>query len=247
MRLTVLGCAGSFGRPDSPCSSYLVTHGGSRLLVDIGPGALGALQDHGGLYDLDAVVVSHLHADHCLDLAGYVVARRYRPGGPPPPVDLHGPAGTRERVAEIYGQGEAGYDDVYRHHLLEPGERRIGPFTVTAVRVAHPVEAYALRISAGGRSLTYSGDTGPCDALVGLARDTDLFLCEASFVTGRDTVEGVHLTGRQAGEHATRAGARRLLLTHLVAWNDDEEVRAEAAQTYAGPLHLARPGTSYQV
>jgi ribonuclease BN (tRNA processing enzyme) len=95
--------------------------------------------------------------------------------------------------------------------------------------------------------LAYSADTGPTDALVDLARDADVLLCEASFVSGGDNPEGLHLTGAQAGEHAVRAGARRLLLTHLVAWNDDEEVRAEARSAFPGPLDVVRAGDVYDV
>jgi ribonuclease BN (tRNA processing enzyme) len=247
VRLTVLGCAGSYGRADGPCSAYLLEHEGFRLLVDFGPGGLGALQAQVGVFDVDAIVVSHLHADHCLDLAGYVVVRRYHPDGTPPPISLYGPAGTPERLAAIYGETESGFEDVYTHRTLTEGVRQIGPFTVTAYRVAHPVECYGLRIEAGGRVLAYSADTGPTDALVALARDADVLLCEASFVSGGDNPEGLHLTGAQAGEHAVRAGARRLLLTHLVAWNDDEQVRAEARSAYPGPLDVVRSGDVYEV
>ena len=247
MRLTVVGCAGSYGRPDSPCSSYLVEQDGFRLLVDLGPGALGALQAHIDLFDLDAIVVSHLHADHCLDLAGLVVARRYHPAGAPPPLPLHGPAGTPERVAAIYGDFDGGFDDVYTHHTLTAGVRQVGPFTITTAAVAHPVECYGFRIEAGGRTLAYSADTAPTEALVELARDADVLLCEASFVSTGTNPPNLHLTGREAGEHATRAGVRRLLITHLVGWNDDSQVLAEARTTFSGPLEAARAGSVYEV
>ncbi|MDP9408469.1 MAG: MBL fold metallo-hydrolase [Actinomycetota bacterium] len=247
MRLTVLGCAGSYGRADAACSAYLLEHDGFRLLVDFGPGGLGALQAQVGVFDIDAIVVSHLHADHCLDLASYVVARRYHPDGTPPPLPLHGPAGTPERLAGIYGQPGDVFEDVYVHHTLTPGERQIGPFRVTAQQVAHPVECFGLRFEAGGRALAYSADTGPTEALVDLARDADVLLCEASFVSTGDNPEGLHLTGGEAGEHAVRAGARRLLLTHLVGWNDDEQVRAEAEAAYPGPLEVVRAGDVFDV
>jgi ribonuclease BN (tRNA processing enzyme) len=123
---------------------------------------------------------------------------------------------------------------------------QIGPFEVTSVLTNHPVECHALRISAGGSSLTYSADSGSCDALVELARDTDLFLCEASWEDG-DNPEGVHLSGREAGEHATRAGARRVLLTHLVAWVDADAIQAEAKAAYDGELDLAQAGKTYSL
>ncbi len=102
MRLTVLGCAGTFPGPRSGCSSYLVEHDGFRLLLDAGNGAVGALQRHGGLLDLDAVLLSHLHADHCVDLVAYAYARIYPPAGPPPPLPVYGPGGTEERLVRVF-------------------------------------------------------------------------------------------------------------------------------------------------
>ncbi|MDQ1641724.1 MAG: hypothetical protein QOJ90_1075, partial [Actinomycetota bacterium] len=110
-----------------------------------------------------------------------------------------------------------------------------------------PVEAWGMRLEHGGRVLTYSADTGPTDALVDLARDADVFLCEASFQHGGDNPPDLHLTGREAGEHATRAGARRLLLTHVPPWYDAGQAEAEAGTTFTGPLELAKPGAAYDV
>jgi ribonuclease BN (tRNA processing enzyme) len=127
------------------------------------------------------------------------------------------------------------------------GSCEIGPFTVTSALTNHPIECHALRIEAAGRSLTYSGDTGSCDALVELARDTDLFLCEASWEDAPDNPPGIHLSGREAGEHAAKAGARRLLLTHVVAWADGEAIRREASTAYDGDIDLATCGSRYDV
>jgi ribonuclease BN (tRNA processing enzyme) len=107
------------------------------------------------------------------------------------------------------------------------------------VRTNHPIECHALRLEAGGRSLVYSGDTGECDALVELARGADVFLCEASWTDSADNPPGIHLSGRQAGEHAARAGVGRLLVTHLVAWADAGDVVAEARAAFAGDVERA--------
>lgn len=248
MRLTVLGCSGTFPGPASPCSGYLVEHDGFRLVLDLGAGALGPLQRHCGLLDVDAVWVSHLHSDHCIDLVAYSYARRYHPGGVPPALPVHGPAGIAARIAGAFeGPPEDGLLDVFDFREVGAGEHRVGPFAVTAVAGNHPVEAYAVRLEADGRSLTYSADTAASDALVALARGTDLFLCEASWPSEPPPPPGIHLTGREAGEHATRAGARRLLLTHLMPFSDEQAVLAEAQQTWVGPLELARAGRTYEV
>ena len=236
MRLTVLGCSGTYPGPDSPCSGYLVEHDGFRLVLDLGPGALGPLQRAIGLLDVDAVYVSHLHADHCTDLVGMSYARRYHPDGMPPPLPLYGPAGLADRLREVY--------DV---HEVPVGRQEIGPFTVTTARMNHPVECHGIRVEAGGRTLVYSGDTARTPRLVELARDADLFLCEASWPEAPDLPGGLHLTGREAGQHAAQAGAKRLLLTHLLPWADPAQMLAEAREAYDGPLELVRSGAQYDV
>jgi ribonuclease BN (tRNA processing enzyme) len=243
MRLTVIGCSGSFPGPDSPGSCYLVEAEGFRLLLDLGNGALGALQRHCGLYDVDAIALSHLHADHCLDLCSYTVARLYAPDGPRPPIPVYAPAGAEDRMTRAYSL-EPGPEvaKAFDFRTLTPGTYRIGPIELTADHVNHPVETFGFRLEHAGRSLAYSADTGESPALDALARDADLLLCEASFMDGPGLPPGLHLTARQAGEHATRAGARRLVLTHLVPWNDRERSLAEAAQAYAGPITLAASG-----
>jgi ribonuclease BN (tRNA processing enzyme) len=248
VELTVLGCAGTFPGPSSPCSSYLLEHDGFRLVVDMGAGSLGALQRHVGLLDVDAVYVSHLHADHCIDLVAYSYARRYHPDGVPPVLPVYGPAGTRERICNSFETPPRdGLLDVYDFREVEVGSRTIGPFRVDTVRSNHPVECHAMRLTAGGRSMTYSGDTGACPDLVELARGTDLFLCEASWTHRPENPPGVHLSGREAGEHAAQAGVGRLVVTHLVAWADPEAVVAEARAAFDGPVEQARCGTTTTV
>lgn len=242
MKFTVVGCSGSFPGPESACSCYLVEAEGFRVVLDFGNGALGALQRHIGRYDVDAVLLSHLHGDHCLDLCSYYVARKYHPEGPMPPVPVYGPAGTAGHLARASGLTSAdGMREVFDFRSIVPGTMDVGPFTVTTEQVNHPVETYGVRVEHDGATLTYSADTGSSDALVRLAAGADVLLCESSFHEGRDTTSGLHLTGRGAGEHAARAGVGRLLLTHLPPWNEPERALAEATDTFAGPVSLARP------
>lgn len=250
MKLTIVGCAGSFPNPDSACSAYLVEADGFKLLVDMGNGSLGTLQRHIGLHDLDAVFISHLHGDHCLDLCAYAVARRYAPEGPFPQLPIYGPTGTVQRLAsayDVHGLDDRQLDDVYAEHVLRPGTLEVGPLLLQVDRVNHPVETYAVRVSHGGRSLTYSADTGESAALVALARDTDALLCEASFTSERPNPPDLHLTGGQAGEHAARAEAGRLLLTHLTAWSDADRTLGEAKAAYDGDAVVVASGESYDI
>jgi ribonuclease BN (tRNA processing enzyme) len=246
VKLTVVGCSGSFPGPDAAASSYLVEADGFRLVLDLGNGSLGALQRHVQLDEVDAVLLSHLHSDHCMDLCSFYVARKYDPDGRfGKKLPVYGPHGSAERMARAYfdaGQ-HRGLDDVYDFQTLSPSVLGIGPFDVTVARVNHPVETFASRLEHAGRTLTFSADTGESDSLVSLATGADVLLCEATFHEGRDVARNLHLTGRQAGEHAARAEVGRLLLTHLPPWNDKQRSLDEAsASSYTGPVDLARPG-----
>ncbi|MBO3084592.1 MBL fold metallo-hydrolase [Cellulomonas fengjieae] len=257
MRLTVLGCAGSFPGPDSAASGYLVQADDAdgrtwTVLLDLGNGALGALQRFGDPRRLDAIGLSHLHADHVADLAVLNVLRRYHPSGPCPPVPVHGPAGTAERLAQLAGHDPAtstdGQFDVAEWRAGVPVA--VGPLLLEPVRVEHPIPTFGIRVSGPsdadpGRTVTlaYTGDTDACDGLDTLADGVDLLLSEAGFLEGReDAVRGVHLTGRRAGEAAARGRVGRLVLTHIPAWTDPALPHAEAAGVYAGPIDLAHPG-----
>jgi ribonuclease BN (tRNA processing enzyme) len=248
MRLTVLGCAGSFPGPESACSAYLVEAQGFRLLIDFGSGSLSALQRYADLDSIDAIVLTHLHCDHMLDACTYMVVRRYGPDGPQPPVPVYAPLGAAERISAAYSSENEPVDDVYTFYGLQPGTFPIGPFTVTVDRVNHPIETYGVRVEQGGRVLAYSSDTAPCEALLRLAAGADLFLCEASYLDGMSNPPGLHLTGGEAGEAATKADVGRLLLTHLVpAWGSEASTVEAACAAYAGPVEVVRPGSRYDL
>jgi ribonuclease BN (tRNA processing enzyme) len=248
MRLTVLGCAGSFPGPESACSAYLVEAQGFRLLIDFGSGSLSALQRYSDLDAIDAIMLTHLHCDHMLDACTYIVVRRYAPDGPRPPVPVYAPLGAAERISAAYSSENEPIDDVYTFYGLQPGTFPIGPFTVTVDRVNHPIETYGVRVEQGGRVVAYSSDTAPCEALVRLAAGADLFLCEASYLDGMDNPPDLHLTGGEAGEAATKADVGRLLLTHLVpAWGSEASTVESACAAFAGPVEVVRPGSRYDL
>jgi ribonuclease BN (tRNA processing enzyme) len=247
VKLTIIGCSGSVPGPDGPASAYLVEQDGFRLLLDLGSGAFGTLQRHLDPAAVDAVALSHLHPDHCFDVAPMIVHRRYGMTGARR-IPLLGPAGTHDRLAMAYDPAaRTGLRDLFEVTAVTPGEQELGPFRLRFARVNHPVETHAVRVEAGGRSLTYSADTGVSDALVTLAAGTDTLLCEASFLDGRSNPPDLHLTGRQAGEHATKAAAGRLLVTHVPPWTDRETVRAEVAAAFTGPSELVTSGTAYEI
>lgn len=249
MKLTIVGCSGSFPGPESASSCYLVEHDGYRLLLDLGSGALGPLQRHLDLREVDAVALSHLHADHCFDLAGFYVVSKYHPDGALPTIPVYAPAGAGPFLASAYGRTEGlQMADQFDFRAWVDAEAiELGPFRLTPRLVDHPVEAYGMRIEAGGRTLVYSGDTAPTRVLDELARDADVFLCEASFVESKVNPPHLHLTGAEAGRYATDAQIGRLLITHVPAWTDRDEVATDVRATFSGDFELVECGTSYDV
>ncbi|HTF41714.1 MAG TPA: MBL fold metallo-hydrolase, partial [Propionibacteriaceae bacterium] len=262
MKLTIVGCSGSLSGPDSPASSYLVQAPYQdrtfSLLLDFGPGAMGALYRYLDPRELDAMALSHLHADHCLDLCGYYVAACYSPSAPWPRRPVYGPSNAAMRIAQAYevpystGAVSEHGPSVAKHfdwRLWQPSQR-IGPFTVRTVRVAHPVEAYAIRVEEdvpGGGAMVYSGDTGPTEALVQLAHGVDLLLVESAFLDQPGNPDGMHLSGPQAAGTGQAAGVGAVVLTHIPPWYEPDRVLAQASPHFDGPISLAKPGAVWDV
>ena len=255
MRLTVAGCSGSLAGPRSPASCYLVQaeHGGRtwNLVLDLGNGALGALQRHTDLTAIDAVILSHLHPDHCLDLCGLYVAQKHNPTVVARTrIPVYGPRGTSERIARAY---DITAPEGMRHEfdfrdLVDARAIRIGPFTVTPHRVFHPGEAYGVRVEADGAVLAYTGDTDSCDGLNLLFRDATLVLADSAFVDGRDVTKGIHLSGSRAARAAVEAGGvRRLMLTHMPPWNDPSVCRSQAEAVWPGTVEVAEVDAVYEL
>ncbi|MGH3902508.1 MAG: MBL fold metallo-hydrolase [Pseudonocardiaceae bacterium] len=252
MLLTVLGCAGSVPAPHSPASGYLVRAGDTTVVLDLGNGTFGALQRYLDPFHLDALILSHLHPDHCADVSAMTVYRRYHPHSPArDALALYGPTEVAERLAAAYAPSAAernitDLSDVYDFRLVAD-PFRIGQLEVRAAPVDHPCEAYALRISHAGQTLVYSGDTGPCPGLVELAVGADVLLAEASWPDGPSNPRGIHLSGKQAGQAAAAAGVGRLLITHVPPWTDAEQVLGEAKAAFDGPTELVRPDAHYVI
>ncbi|MGH3796626.1 MAG: MBL fold metallo-hydrolase [Pseudonocardiaceae bacterium] len=252
MLLTVLGCSGSVPGPESPASGYLVRAGDTAVVLDLGNGSLGALLRYVDPFELDAVILSHLHPDHCADVSALTVYRRHHPErATGRPLALHGPSESADRLVAALATSAAeraatDLSDVYDIRRFG-APIRIGALRMSVARVDHPCEAYAIRVSQDGRTLVYSGDTGPCRSLVDLASGADVLLAEASWPDRADNPRGMHLSGRDAGEAAAAAGVGRLLITHVPPWTDPEQLFAEAKDVFDGPIELVRAGADYQI
>lgn len=237
LRLTVLGCDGSYPGPGGAASGYLVEGGGTRLWLDAGPGTLANLQRHLPLRELDAVVVSHEHPDHCSDLEGLAVAvgMLERPDLP-----VYAPIGLRSTLyhdtASVFDWREVGDGEV----------TSVGRVRLRFSRTDHGPVTLAVRIDAEGQAIGYSADSGPGWSLEALGPGLDLALCEATYTRA---FEGrfQHMSARQAGESGRRAGVPRLVLTHRWPTIPARAVRDEGRRAFGGPVALARKGSTYEV
>jgi ribonuclease BN (tRNA processing enzyme) len=241
MRLTVLGGCGAWPAAGQACSGYLVEHDGFRLLIDPGYAIVPRLLELIDAVDVDAVLVSHSHPDHCADLHPLLRARTLREE-PAPALPVHTLPGAVDRVLALDDSGALrGAAAVVQ---FAAGDRfDVGPFQVQTWQLPHWVPNAGIRLTAGGTALAYTGDTGPSPALVELARGADLFLAEASFPERVPASAAEYLsTAQQAGQDAARAGAGRLLLTHLLPGTAPVLAEDAARVAFAGEVGIARGG-----
>jgi ribonuclease BN (tRNA processing enzyme) len=251
VRITVLGKSPSFPDAGGACSGYLVEAGGQRVLLDCGSGVFAKLRAVVDYADLDAVVISHLHADHILDLVPFASGIRYRPwAGDPPRPRLIAPPGAPETFARLCEGGNMTADHIELAFALEvydPADTfTLGDgLQVRFQPVPHYIEANAVEFAAGGARFTFGADCGPSEDLARFAADTDLLMVEATLVEPEPPEDRGHLTPFEAGEHAAQAGAKRLVLTHFAAEVGADWVCSEAARAFGGPVDAAHEGAIY--
>jgi ribonuclease BN (tRNA processing enzyme) len=248
-RLTVLGGCGAWPEPDRACAGFLLEHAGATVAIDLGYGtaprllaALGSAVADG----LDAVIISHHHPDHMVDLHALLRARWFgRRGGAAIP--LYAPDGVVTRLIELEDGDRTAVSRVFDWHPIPAPPQAAGPFRLESVLLPHYVPNAGVRLSAPGLTIAYTGDTGPSPALAELGRSARLFIADA---TSRDeqpgspaAAEALNLTAAQAGQAAADAGAGALLLTHFWPGSDRQASRADAAAAFSGQILLADEGT----
>lgn len=249
LELTVCGSAGSHTGPGRACSGYLLRSGDHAIMLDCGNGATANLQTVMDFADLDGVVVSHRHADHCVDLVGMFHRLRFSPGGPRH-VDLYLAPGVLGALTALLSEDSAAtFPEVYRCRDIGAGDAiEIGPFRIDLHPSVHSVPTVSMRITVGDLVVAFSADSAGGSDLVECATGADLFLCEATWQGDPEAwPPGVHLTSRAAGEVAARAEVGRLLLTHIQGGSDLERSLVEARETYRGAVDLAEDTDTWRL
>jgi ribonuclease BN (tRNA processing enzyme) len=264
MKITVLGKSPAWQDAGGACSGYLLREGETSLLLDCGNGVFSKLREHLDYTDLDAVLISHLHADHFIDLVPYSYALLLTPRQQPVPVAGHPGTDDPARPRLIAPPGSV---QTFRHvvgswgdeELIEQAFRieeydrnstvEIGPLRATFAEVPHFILTHAVNVTSsdGGGRFTFSADCRPCEELVEAARDTDLLLVEATLPRPERTGIRGHLTPGEAGDHARRAGAKRVVLTHISDELDAEWAREQGAEGFGAPVEVARAGDVFEV
>jgi ribonuclease BN (tRNA processing enzyme) len=264
MRITVLGKSPSWQDAGGACSGYLVEDGDTKLLLDCGNGVFSKLRQHLDYTELEAVLISHLHADHILDVVPYAYALTYAPRQQPVPVGgypgtdhparprLIAPPGAGRCFRELTGSWGTGelIEGAFALEEYDPASTvEVGPLRASFKEVPHFTKTYAIDFhsTAGPGRFTYSADCRPGDELVEIARDTDLLLVEATLPRPERTGHRGHLTPAEAGDHARRAGAKRVVLTHISDELDPDWAREEGSKAFGAAVDLAREGAVYVV
>lgn len=264
MRLTVLGKSPSWEDAGGACSGYLLEDGGACVLIDCGNAVFSKLRRYRSYTRVDAVIVSHMHADHFLDLVPFAYALTYSPRQQPVPVDrwpgtdsparprLLVPPGGAAVMRQVVGAwgNEGLIENAFAVEEYGPeSEPSEGPFTFELQAVPHFTETFAIaaRSANGGGRLVYGADFRPTEDVIEFARGAELLILESTLPRPERTRERGHLTPREAGEHARKAGAKRLVLTHISDELDSLWALAEAADAFGGPVEIAAEGAVYEV
>jgi ribonuclease BN (tRNA processing enzyme) len=253
MRLRVIGSSPSVQRPGRACSCYLLRTRDATLLLDMGSGALGNLHAAIDYPSIDGILITHMHADHFLDLIPLRYGLKYGPLLRDGPMPLWLPPGgektLRQLCSAFASEGSADFlDEVFvvrEYNATEPLE--INDVRLTFRPTRHYIDTYSIRAECGNASVVYSGDTAPCDELVKHAEGCSLFLCESTLGLGMEEGLRGHLSAEEAGEMAQRAGAHRLVLTHYGSTYAPDELEEAAQNLFAGRVSMADDGVELSI
>lgn len=247
MHVTVLGAGASFPRPGGACSGFLFSSGATHVWVDAGNGTFSRLVEHIALEDLDALFLTHVHADHIADVLPLMYALALTDGLGDRPLPVYSPVPVEKGMKAFLGGGsQEMFGRIFDVRMTD------GPITVGALRIepfstTHPVDSNGVRVRSNGRCIVYTSDTAYFEGLADECRDADLLICEATYVDGITADAGVHMWAAQTGQVAADANVKSLVLTHILPTVDPDRAIAEAAKAYRGPIEAAVEGKRYTV
>jgi ribonuclease BN (tRNA processing enzyme) len=243
IKVTVLGCSGSYAGPGGACTGFLLESDAAKVWLDAGPGTLANLQRHCRLEDLDAIVLTHEHPDHWLELPVALNALQFYLDSPGLPI--YGTVGTRSQAEFLIPPSVAAglnWTDLSADSTLQIGDQ-----SWSFSRTDHYVETLAPRVDVNGSSFGFSADTGPGWELSELGPGLDMAICEASFLADKEPEGILHLSARQAGNTARRADVGRLVITHVAPVVDAAAVLAQASEAFGAPADLAVVDAVFEV
>jgi ribonuclease BN (tRNA processing enzyme) len=249
VEVVVLGAHGTWPAAGGATSGLLIRHGYHNLLLDLGSGTVARLQEHIDLFDVHGVLISHSHPDHVTDLYTYLLARLFSPERPPM-IPLFLAPKVLDRFSPLLADdsGDMKVAEAFDLHEIDlRAEVEVGPFRITTAPMTHSVPTVGMRVEADGVAMTYSADTGPTDELDRLAAGSGVLVAEASWQEDGIDRPPIHMTARQAGETAGRAGASTVMLTHIRPYLDRDRSEQEASGAFDGDVVVAREGLTMEV
>jgi ribonuclease BN (tRNA processing enzyme) len=256
LKVTVLGGSAAGGNTGAGCSGYLVASGGTQIVVDLGPGTLLELRKHSDFREINAIIISHMHVDHILDLVAMRFLLAYNPIAINRRIPLFLPPNTTEqfhRIGQVFAsatESDPFFDSVFAIEEFDPDTGlKVGGLQLSFCPVQHFIPTWGMRINdTEGNSLGYSADTGPCDALPPFFDDVHTLICESTSTGMIDaTPDKLHMTAHEAAILAEETGARNLVLTHMWEEYGFENYLADAQQDFSGEIFLASPGLTIDV
>lgn len=235
MKITIIGCWGGFPRVGEATSGYLVEHDNYKLLLECGSGVVSSLQKKIDIKDLDAVIITHYHYDHCCDIGPLQYAWQIKTqlGQINKPLPIYAPKGEYFKLLK--------WDNyTFGQHFNENDSLELGPFKINFIKNVHPVETYSVRIKCDNKIFSFTSDTSYFDGLCDFFNESDLLISECSFYSNMDGTNAGHLNSSQAGMLAKNAKAKKLVLTHLPHFGNLNELLSQASVHYKGKIILAK-------
>jgi ribonuclease BN (tRNA processing enzyme) len=248
VELTVLGSAGTWPGPGGATCGHLLSHEGTHVWLDAGTGTFARLQEFIAIDEMAAIVITHGHTDHFIDVVPAFYARHYGGMGAPN-LPFYSPDGFVEGMSVLTSEnGRNVMSEAYDFRTVYAGDEfEVGSMRFTTYEMTHiGVKAVGYRVEAGDAVLAYTGDTGPCEAVLEMSRDADVLVAEATYQDASSQAF-FHMSATQAAQHATDAGAKRLVLTHILPTLDREVSRDEAAAAFDGVIDLAEDGVTLEI